>query len=75
MSRQAWEYRYINPAVGYLAQGTCAACDYSGPPADFTVWSKTFRVRVLCNQCTTGCRTSMLYEGWTRANPDRDGMI
>jgi hypothetical protein len=61
-----WNWHYLGPAVGYIPQGQCAACDYSGPIGDFRVWYKPPKYRVLCNQCSSDVSGTMRHEGWTR---------
>jgi len=65
-SRNVWVQHYINPVVGYIAQGVCAACEYSGPPDDFVVWNRGFKWKTLCSQCSRDVRETMQHEGWLK---------
>jgi hypothetical protein len=67
MTTELWFNKYLGVVEGYAPWGSCAACEYEGPPEDFRVWHKgSARFKVLCNQCSGDTSMTMRHEGWER---------
>lgn len=64
MSEELWHWRRLAPHLEQLLEGTCAACEYTGPVDDFSVWHRDEQHQVLCHRCAEAVRPRMLEQGW-----------